>query len=144
MRYSGELESFPQEIVEKMLYYQVKQGNKEDITVFERCIIKSKGGKGFDWKDTKEGWVFWNRVIAQKLFKVFFEQYPKQTPSMEIIKPYEQLKDELKLCLENSDIEVAHIDADIALTYIALNIDLTKTQRRELVDMYNKVKKYYA
>lgn len=35
MKYKGELEGFP-EVVEKMLERQVEQGNKRDVSVFER------------------------------------------------------------------------------------------------------------
>ena len=35
----GELKEFPIEIIQKMLDYQIKQGNKEDISVFESIYI---------------------------------------------------------------------------------------------------------
>lgn len=74
--YKGQLEGFPPEIVEKMLYYQEKQGNKRDVTVFEKC--KDVYSSGFCWDSTDEKFDFWDNVINNKNFDLFFEKYPKQ------------------------------------------------------------------
>jgi hypothetical protein len=73
MEYKGELQGFPDEVVNKMLDRQVEQGNKRDVTVFE-------AGKtdGFYWSETTEGGNFWGEVIHDKNFALFFEKYPKQ------------------------------------------------------------------
>lgn len=70
----GDLKGFPFEIVEKMLEYQYKQKGRIDIKVFQdnRAAVK----EGFCWKDTIEGYDFWNAVI-KKRFDVFFERYAK-------------------------------------------------------------------
>ena len=60
------------------------------------------------------------------------------------MKTYEQLKDELLLCIDSSDTEVAHTNADILIVNIALHTELTKEQRKELVDMYEAVNKWYS
>ena len=75
--YKGELEGFPPEIVEKMLEKQVEQGNKRDVTVFEDLIHISGFNGGFTWDNTQEGWDFWNKVLRDKHFNIFFEKYPK-------------------------------------------------------------------
>jgi hypothetical protein len=71
----NELKGFPQEIIEKMLYYQEQQGNKRDVSVFEKCVVDDVDG--FVWRSTPEGYDFWQRVILQKDFDHFFERYPK-------------------------------------------------------------------
>lgn len=75
--YKGQLEGFPTEIVEKMLDYQEQQGNERDISVFEKDIFAGKRSKGFIWDETLEGADFWNEVIEQRNFQVFFDRYPK-------------------------------------------------------------------
>lgn len=75
-KYKGELENFPQEVVEKMLEYQYEQNNIKDISVFEDC--KSACINGFLWSDTSEGEDFWRQVIGDKRFHVFFNLYPKK------------------------------------------------------------------
>ena len=74
--YKGRLKGFPREIVERMLKYQVEQGNKEDISVFENNSGADKKSGGFYWADTIEG-DWWSRIIDHKNFDIFFEKYPK-------------------------------------------------------------------
>ena len=78
MRYRGQIADFPREIVEKMLKNQVKQGNKRNITVFEKNRTRYVGGGGFAWEKTTEGYEFWNLVISYRKFHHFFEKYPKK------------------------------------------------------------------
>ena len=73
-----DIQGFPIEVVQKMLYYQVSQGNKEDVSIFQNRAITSKTPKGFNWKDTEEGMEFWNDIIRKKRFSIFFNKYPKQ------------------------------------------------------------------
>ena len=75
--YKGELEGFPQEVVEKMLDEQVKQGNKRDVSVFE-ADVNSGAYDGFDWYDTVDGYYFLAEVIDDLNFDLFFEHYPKK------------------------------------------------------------------
>lgn len=64
-----------------MLERQVEQGNKRDVSVFEESKragnIRDEGG--FDWEKTTEHYNFWNNVIENKKFDIFFEKYPKGT-----------------------------------------------------------------
>lgn len=78
-QYKGQLEGFPFEIVEKMLYYQEQQGNERDVTVFEDAPYSSFYIKGFTWKYTEEGEEFWGQVIIHKNFEIFFEKYPTKS-----------------------------------------------------------------
>jgi len=75
--FKGQLKGFPPEVVEKILEYQVKQGNPRNIEVFEERICSLKASGGFDWLNTIEGLDFWNRVLFHKNWNVFFEKYPK-------------------------------------------------------------------
>ena len=74
----GELIDFPKEIIARMLNCQEEQGNKRDISVFENIIRAPVKFYGFSWNKTKEGWDFWNEVISNKNFDIFFEKYPKK------------------------------------------------------------------
>lgn len=75
--YEDNIKLFPKEVVEKMLEYQEKQGNKRDISVFERFPSANKIGGGFNWDKTEEGLNFWTKVIISGDFGTFFERYPK-------------------------------------------------------------------
>ena len=48
-------------------------------------------------------------------------------------------KEKMKECVNNGDTEVAHINADAVLCDV-----LTQLGYKELVDLYEKVKKWYA
>lgn len=74
----GELTGFPKEIIARMLQCQEEQGNKRDVTVFEKYNSCSLVEGGFDWEETKEKDIFWYDVICNKDFDIFFKKYPKQ------------------------------------------------------------------
>lgn len=79
-KYKGRITDFPEEVVEKMLEYQEKQGNLRDVSVFEKYPC-SASPLGFDWDktdETLEGWDFWFDVIMNKKFDLFFRRYPKK------------------------------------------------------------------
>ena len=74
---NDKLSGFPLAVIDKMLYYQTLQGNKRDITVFQRETTQNQNDNGFTWNDTREGYDFWNAIIINKNFNLFFEKYPK-------------------------------------------------------------------
>lgn len=76
--YGGEIADFPIEIVEKMLERQVEQGYARDVSVFEKYKCSGGLSYGFAWYDTNDGKDFWNDVINNKNFALFFERYPKK------------------------------------------------------------------
>jgi len=78
MKFKGQIEGFPQPIVELMLYYQGEQGNKVDVSVFEKDRECPKTNGGFDWEKTNEEAEFWGRVIHEKDFIPFYDLYPKE------------------------------------------------------------------
>lgn len=71
----GDLEGFPEEVIEKMIEKQVEQGNPADVGVFEECSDRIKGD--FSWPTSIEGFYFWHDVILYRNFTLFFERYPK-------------------------------------------------------------------
>ena len=69
----GEITGFPIEVVQKMVERQVEQSGKPNVSVFQKSIFS-----GFLWKDTIEGTYFWDNVICNERFDLFFEKYPKK------------------------------------------------------------------
>lgn len=75
--YKGCLKGFPDKVVNRMLDCQEEQGNKRDVSVFERSATSDCKAGGFDWGRTKEKGEFWWNVIHAR-FETFFEKYPKK------------------------------------------------------------------
>lgn len=74
----GQLKGFPIEVVQAMVDEQVRQGNDYDVSVFQICADSCGSEYGFDWCYSKESTVFWEEVIMEHKFNVFFEKYPQQ------------------------------------------------------------------
>lgn len=74
----GDIKDFPIEVVQKMVERQVEQGNKANVKVFQERVRAGSTGYGFEWSKTEEGRIFWEEVIGDKNFSLFFEKYPKQ------------------------------------------------------------------
>ena len=72
----GDLIGFPKEIIAKMLNYQEEQGNPRDVSVFEENKFTIKELGGFNWDKTKEEDNFWEEVLDNKDFNLFFEKIP--------------------------------------------------------------------
>lgn len=49
--------------VEKMLYYQIINGNAKNLSIFEEFSAAGSIDGGFDWKNTKEGYDYWMNII---------------------------------------------------------------------------------
>jgi len=80
IKYKGEIEGFPTEVVEWMMDNQVKQGNKRDVSVFEKSKCLSAKEGGFDWQlkdDKSNDFFFMVNVIGHTDFDLFFSKYPK-------------------------------------------------------------------
>lgn len=74
----GDIEGFPIEIVQKMVDYQVKQGNKPNVKIFQENFCSAVDEDGFDWSDTDEGYRFWYDILNNYTFNSFFKKYPKK------------------------------------------------------------------
>ena len=70
-----ELKTFPEQVIEAMLIEQERQIGYRDIYVFIEIPSASQYGKGFDWSATKNGHSFWNKVIMDHDFEIFFREY---------------------------------------------------------------------
>lgn len=84
----GEIADFPMEVVERMVYEQVTQGQKADPAVFAKNKTASDSQGGFTWSQTSDGIRFWRSVVGVNDFDVFFERYPKkytQTPDSNLV-----------------------------------------------------------
>ena len=75
--YKGELKGFPKEVVDWMVKQQVLQGNKPDVTVFEKDKEAIKNEGGFNWSNTEKGTDFCAKVIKHRHFNLIFDMYPK-------------------------------------------------------------------
>lgn len=74
----GDIKDFPIEIVEKMIEEQVKQGNCPNVEVFQNGITTDAHNGGFHWENTEDEYDFWEDVIENDNFDLFFEKYPKK------------------------------------------------------------------
>lgn len=74
----SQLTGFPIEVVQKMIERQVEQGNKADVTVFQKRRKSCDYTRGFDWSEAIEGDDFWRNVIEFKNFDLFFKKYPNK------------------------------------------------------------------
>lgn len=69
----GEIEHFPRHIVQEMCIHQLRQGNRYDVTVFQKNRYAAKEYGGFDWDDTPQGKDFWGKIIDEQQFEDFKE-----------------------------------------------------------------------
>lgn len=74
----GYIKEYPIEVVEKMIEEQVKQGNCPNVEVFQENPSAGMVDGGFNWKKTEQGYEFWDEVIDECNFDLFFEKYPKK------------------------------------------------------------------
>ena len=68
----GQIADFPIEVVQKMVQ---RCGEENEVNIITKLQISRLDG--FIWKNSIEGYDFWNEVIWRKNFNLFFEKYPK-------------------------------------------------------------------
>ena len=78
----GEIKDFPIEVIEWMLTEQVEQGNKQDVTVFERNKISELSTRGFDWERSKRLSAYDCSCIIGGNFCRFFDKFPRTNKNM--------------------------------------------------------------
>lgn len=81
----GAIKDFPIVLVEKMIEEQVKQGNKADVDVFQKNATADAEDGGFDWDKTDDDIEFWQEVIGDSNFELFFKEYPNKTKLVYIV-----------------------------------------------------------
>lgn len=72
----GDIKDFPIEVVQKMLEEQVAQGNAPDVVIFQHDSNANVEYNGFSWDKTEAGSIFWDKVINEHDFNLFFKKYP--------------------------------------------------------------------
>ena len=72
MKYKGDLEDFPERVVNWMLDQQEKQGNKRDVSVFEIDRFAGLAVGGFYWENESDV-----RIIHDNDFDLFDKLYPE-------------------------------------------------------------------
>lgn len=72
----GQIKYFPMGLVVRMLVEQQAQGNRPDVVVFQDASHASSINGGFDWYRTEADGDFWEHVIYNKDFDLFFNRYP--------------------------------------------------------------------
>lgn len=75
----GGIQNFPIEVVEKMIEEQVRQGNLPNVEVFQENPAVGMDDGGFNWRKTEQGYDFWDEVIEEGNFDLFFMIYNKTT-----------------------------------------------------------------
>ena len=78
LHYGGQISDIPTEIVRAMLREQVAQENSCNVYPFERDKSVDKRDGGFTWSKSKEEHKFWDDVIINKKYQVFYDKYPKE------------------------------------------------------------------
>jgi len=74
----------PEEIKERMLDEQERQGNPRNAEVFEKNAMTGVSEGGFLWGLSEERYDFWAEIIRRGNFAVFYEKYPKR-PALKVI-----------------------------------------------------------
>lgn len=78
----GDIHDFPIHIVRAMCIEQVRQGNKHDVTVFQKSKSADKRRGGFDWGQSFLGETTWRNIVA---YRKFDKIPPPQHPHAESI-----------------------------------------------------------
>ena len=69
---SGELRGIPMEIIERMLECQYELTGCASLESLEVCANNS-----FNFARTIEGVDFWNKVLVEREYRIFFDRYPE-------------------------------------------------------------------
>lgn len=119
----GAIKDFPIVLVEKMIEEQVKQGNKADVEVFQKNASTDAEDGGFDWDKTNDDIDFWQEVIGEGNFDLFFEKYPKKAKLVYIVGDSEIGENIIKTLEKNGGINEHNYkgDRDDVLYYIEPN-----------------------
>ena len=79
--FKGQIDWLPDFIGEELMYQQELQGNKRDISVFEKNNTSDKNKGGFDWKKTMQNEYFWHKVIYDRDINLFLAWFK---PELEV------------------------------------------------------------
>lgn len=62
---SGNIKNVPIEYIRRMCVNQVLQGNPFNIGIFENNKLAMSKDGGFDWKTSKEGYIYWSEILCR-------------------------------------------------------------------------------
>ena len=79
--FKGKIAWLPDFIGEELMNQQELQGNKRDISVFEKFIIADDNRGGFEWEKTIQSRIFWDRVLLGKDINLFLAWF---RPELEV------------------------------------------------------------
>ena len=79
--FKGQIDWLPDFIGEELMNQQELQGNKRDISVFERIPSNFKIHGAFDWDKTRQGELFWHRVLTYQDINLFLAWFK---PELEV------------------------------------------------------------
>ena len=135
----GNLEGFPIEVVERMVYEQINQKHKPNPTVFAIKNSAAPGEGGFSWAITEDGYAFWEKVVRY----LFFSRYPKKTVVYENKKWVYAIGDNkngdkvIDILVKNGGVNQLNYkgDCDAWLYYIEPNTNII-----QVCDMFNETK----
>ena len=99
--FKGQIDWLPDFIGEELMKQQELQGNKRDISVFERCFTANQIEGGFDWSKTEQGVDFWNRVLLEKDINLFLAWFK---PELEVFDDDENKKHLIQVIGYNKNI----------------------------------------
>lgn len=54
-------------IADRMMNYQIEQGNPPNLDIFLRNPVEGQFGGGFIWDNTQEGHAYWDTLLVGKL-----------------------------------------------------------------------------
>lgn len=74
---SSDFNTYPKDIQNLMLQRQSEAGNTIDDSIFIKCPEASNLHGGFNWRDTLEGEIFWDNIIGNGQFHIFYDVYRK-------------------------------------------------------------------
>ena len=79
----------PDWIVEKMLDEQERQGNKRDVSVFEKFSTASSNAGGFDWHSSCNGENYWIDIIVSGIYRE--QPVEKKYPRVMMVSDYGEI-----------------------------------------------------
>ena len=79
--FKGQIDWLPDFIGEELMNQQAYQGNKRDISVFEKNIGAYKSKGGFSWDKTQQGYDFWSIVLVSEDINLFLAWFK---PELEV------------------------------------------------------------
>lgn len=69
--FKGQIDWLPDFIGEELMNQQELQGNKRDISVFEKDVRAEKSEGGFYWHETEQQRLFWFRILLEQDINLF-------------------------------------------------------------------------